>query len=364
MNAIQHGGQVYQFAQTQPNSTEETLNTVLDFSASINPVLPLVDWKTITQSAQTALVHYPDNHYLALTESIANTFRLSPEQITLTNGISSAILTLFSQLKPDVTLLFTPIYSEYQRAAAAYSQTVIERLNPTELSDAELKQLTPNSVVVLVNPNTPQGHFTPPKAFESLIKQLKTIGCWFWVDESFLPFIGFQAALSFRKQLRTWPKLILLQSLTKYYACPGIRIGALFSHPKALTSMAWSSWPISVLDEHFLRSALNDVTHPQNTQQFLSTERPRFIAALNNSALIDNIYPSHANFLLIQTHVNGHWLSQQLRPFKILIRVCESFGLGVDHIRIAIKSYAQNQQLIQALTHIESKQPMLSKLST
>ncbi|MCF6298728.1 MAG: aminotransferase class I/II-fold pyridoxal phosphate-dependent enzyme [Thiomicrorhabdus sp.] len=361
MTATPHGGQVYQFAQTQPNSTEHSLQTVLDFSASINPIQPTVDWTKITQSAQTALVHYPDNHYHALTESLANTFDLSPNQITLTNGISSAILTLFSHLKPDTTLLFTPIYSEYQRGATAYSQTVIEVFNQTQLSEQHLTQLTANSVVVLVNPSTPQGNFTPPKSLMPLIQQLKTIGCWFWVDESFLPFIGFQAELSFREQLNAWPKLIILQSLTKYYACPGIRIGALFTHPNALTQIEWSSWPISVLDEHFLRAALNDLAHPHNTQQFLTTERPRFITALQQSPLVAQVHSSQTNFLLVKIHVNAQWLSQQLHSFNILIRPCDSFGLGRHHIRIAIKSQPQNQQLIEALTQIEQKHPVLSK---
>jgi threonine-phosphate decarboxylase len=352
MNSTQHGGQVYQFAQTQAASTEQTLKTVLDFSASINPIQPKIPWSQLVQSAQTALIHYPDQQQRRLTQSIAQRFHLMPNQIRLTNGISSAILNLFAQLQPDTTLLFTPLYSEYQRAAQHHSQTVIES-STLALSYKQIQILTPKSVVVLVNPSTPQGQYRSPETLSSLLKILKTIGCWVWVDESFLPFIGFQDALSVRSQLAYWPKLMVLQSLTKYYACPGVRIGALFAHPNTLKSLTWPSWPISVLDELFLQHALNDPKHDSNTQSFLSTEAPQFIQTLKQCKLIEHVYTSHANFVLAKTHVTADWLSEALKPHHILIRDCNSFGLGQNHVRIAIKSKANNQHLINALHALE-----------
>jgi len=353
MNDTQHGGQVYQFAQTQNNSTEQTLKTVLDFSASINPIQPQIHWPKLTRAAQAQLIHYPDTEQRALTHAIAKRFSLNAQQVTLTNGISSAILQLFSELKPDTTLLFTPIYSEYQRAAHKHSTHVIE----CRQWNAPLPtSLTQNSVVVLVNPSTPEGIFTPPKDLEPLLKQVAKCNCWLLVDESFLPFIGFQANLSLRPQLNQHPKWMVLQSLTKYYACPGIRIGALFAAPKTLIPFTWPAWPISVLDEQFMLHALSDVQHDQNTHCFLQSETRPFIKALKQSPFIAHIYPSQANFILAKTHVKAAWLAEQLKAHRILIRDCHSFGLGENHVRIAIKSNPQNQQLITALKVLSLKQ--------
>ncbi len=353
-----HGGQVYDFARTQSQSIQKTLDTVLDFSASINPISPHIPWQQLTQNAQVTLKHYPDQQAISLTERLTKKFKIAANQVTLTNGISSAILQLFSQLKPDTTLLITPIYSEYQRGAQAHSTTVMEvpntSLSPTfKLHAKQAAKLTSNSIVVLVNPCTPQGKYQEVTDFEPLIQQLKAIGCWLWIDESFLPFIGFQHALSFRPQLMQWPKLIILQSLTKYYACPGIRIGALFSHPKTLHTLAWPSWPISVLDDAFLQYALNDPLHDLKTQQFLKHESPLFIHALTRCKLVNYVYPTHANFILVKLHVDANALYNALKPFQILIRDCRSFGLGKKHIRLAIKSKEQNQQLIKTLQKIE-----------
>jgi len=216
-----------------------------------------------------------------------------------------------------------------------------------------LSQLTDRSVVVLVNPNTPEGRYRTPDALKALLSKLAQIQCWVLVDESFLPFVGFEADKSLRPQIVDNPKLVILQSLTKYYACPGVRIGALFSQANSLLQCEWASWPISVLDEHYLRQALQDTQHPHATQAFLSQERDRFSQLLANSRLIQSVYPATANFVLVKTHVKAQVLVQALSAFNILIRDCESFGLGHNHCRIAIKSQEENDTFLIALMQIQ-----------
>jgi len=368
MSTNEHGGQIYAFGREQAYSTEETFCRVLDFSASINPVQPNIDWQALSQYAKLAVPHYPDTQQHSLKHALAKRFKLPSNQITLTNGISSAIISLFSEIKPDRTLLFTPIYSEYQRAAVCYSKQVIE-FNPlfsasTGLSTSLLQHinlLTPQSVVVLVNPSTPQGHYFSPDILAPLLQALQETGCWLFVDESFLPFISFAMQKSLRGQLHCHPKMLILHSLTKYYACPGVRIGAIFSAPQTLDIFAWPSWPISALDEQFLLQALNDPLHDQATQSFLKTERPRFIEALNTCALIESVQPSVTNFVFVTTKIKASFLVNALRKSDILIRDCQSFGLGDYACRIAIRTTENNQALINALhlnAHLlDSEQP-------
>lgn len=352
---FEHGGQIYQFAREKNEPIEDALTHILDFSASINPIQPNVDWQAITRHAQMAVQHYPDSQQQALKQAIGNRFQLPLEQITLTNGISSAIISLFSELKPDTTLLFTPIYSEYRRAAERYSGNTLEvmfRFSEDGLSESVLQQidsLTENSVVVLVNPSTPQGHYQLPEILAPLLELLRHKNCWVLVDESFLPFIGFAEQYSVRSQLQQHPKMVVLQSLTKYYACPGVRIGALFTATHALDKMTWPSWPLSVLDEQFVLQSLADPQYERNTHDFLQTERPRFITALSACDLIESVEESMTNFVLVRTHVKASRLVECLARANILIRDCENFGLGEYTCRIAIQSVENNHRLIQAL---------------
>lgn len=377
-----HGGQIYQFARSQQLPIFSALTTVLDFSASINPIQPHVDWQIIQQQAQAALLHYPDSQQIALKSALAKRFQLSPTQIILTNGISSAIMSLFSAMKPDKTLLLTPIYSEYQRAAETYSQQVIEldqgtldQIDITDISDINqaseqtarvskaLDSLTENSIVVLVNPNTPEGQYRSPSALQTCLDKAHKKQSWILVDESFLPFIGFADHLSVRPQLTSFPKMIVLQSLTKYYACPGVRIGALFSAPHALDNLAWPSWPLSVLDEHYLLQALADEQHETSTHDFLQQTRASFVKALEDCGCIESVSPSSANFVLVKTTLKACELVSRLAEKNILIRDCNSFGLGAYHCRIAIKSTENNQTLIDALHIIAEDFPALDDVT-
>lgn len=353
----QHGGQIYQFLrQKYPLSSEfEAFDKILDFSASINPILPSIDWPFVNCVAQKALIHYPDNTQSALKNALASKFTLSPQQITLTNGISSAILSLFSTFKPDTTVLLTPIYSEYVRAAHLYSQHTLEfevnslvDLQPAHYAPI-FNALTEHSILVLVNPSTPLGLYFTPEDLHELMVYLKQINCWVLVDESFLPFIGFARHLSFRHALSENPKMIILQSLTKYYACPGLRIGSLFSAANALMNLPWTSWPISVLDEQVLLQALEDKQHDERTRQFFNTEKPRFIEQLQACELIQSVSVGSTNFVLVQTLVSAQTLAKTLQEFNILIRDCENFGLGQHSARIAIRSAKENDCFIDAM---------------
>lgn len=360
----QHGGQIYQFAREKvaaDNSNDmAALGTILDFSASINPIQPKIDWPLVNDNAQQALIHYPDSEQVALKQLLAKKFALSYEQITLTNGISSAIMSLFSAFKPDNTLLITPIYSEYIRAAQLYSQQTFE-LKVNKLEDLQpdhylpyLKPLTENSVVVLVNPSTPLGLYFSPEKLNTFVQRLKELNCWLWIDESFLPFVGFDAQLSFRKLLARNPKMLILQSLTKYYACPGLRIGALFSAANALDNFPWPSWPISVLDEQVLSQSLTDGEHDSQTITFFNIETPHFIQCLQACSVIESVTETAANFLFVHTRVSAGRLVKALKNFNILIRDCEDFGLGTHSCRIAIRSTDDNNRLIDALQQCAS----------
>ena len=353
-----HGGQVYQLLRDQNSATSvaEGLESLIDFSASINPIMPQINWSQLNQQAQVMIGHYPDQQQVALKQSLAQKFQLEPNQITLTNGISSAIMSLFAEIKPDQTVLFTPIYSEYQRAAQQYSQHLLE-VPQNQLNTFDFSQLTENSVLVLVNPTTPLGQYQSLDSLQTLINAAIQHNCWLLIDESFLPFISLEPKASLRSllHLNQATKWIVLQSLTKYYACPGVRIGALFSAPNALKQWQWPSWPISVLDELFLLQALEDSELDLKTQTCLQQERPALIQALCECDLIHSVESGLANFLFVKTSVPALQLVQALQTQNILIRDCESFGLGEHSCRIAIKTAAQNQQLISALHRLAPK---------
>ena len=346
----QHGGQFFEFAQRQGLSPQQALTKVLDFSASINPNQPGYDL-----TLQPALwSHYPPQQAQALLVAIADKFQLATDHIRLTNGISSAILSLFAHLRPHTTLLFTPLYGEYQRAAAFYSQTTIELKRDIQQPDDQawcLPDLPANSLVVFVNPSTPDGHYYAPHKLEKLIHYWRKQDCWVVMDESFLPFLGFDDHLSFRQHLRDWPKLIIMQSLTKYYACPGLRVGAVFAQPALLKAWPEAAWPISYLDSQLLQQALQDPGFDAHNQAWLLSSKADLIQRLQSCALVKQVIPGTANFVLVQTRLPAQQIAHALENQQILVRTCDSFsaGLGQNHLRISVQTPSQHLRLVEAL---------------
>ncbi|MFA6700095.1 MAG: aminotransferase class I/II-fold pyridoxal phosphate-dependent enzyme [Thiomicrospira sp.] len=351
----QHGGQFFTHAQQHDLSPTLALETLIDLSASINPNLP--DTRPRINAALWR--HYPvqtDHNLLAL---LANKFQLESAHIRLTNGISSAILALFAHFRPDITVLYTPIYSEYQRAAQTYSRKVIQIQRPLActnqqacLNDLLSQPVAKNSWIVWVNPATPDGSYWTPNALRPLLQHWREQGCWVLMDESFLPFLGFDSHLSLRPLIADWPNLIILQSLTKYYACPGLRVGAVFAHPDVLTAWPQPAWPISSFDSDILSQALSDSAFDAHTQRWLHSAKADLVAQLNAHPLINQVLPSAANFVLAHTRPPAQTLAHALSAQAIFVRPCDSFGLGAHFVRIALHSPPIHRRLIHALNQL------------
>jgi len=354
----QHGGQVYQFAQTQ----NITVTEVLDFSASINPITPEIDWNLLQQQAETELQHYPAEYNTqsksSLTPLIAERFQVTPESVILSNGISQAIWQFFQQLPNDEqqqTYLFTPIYSEYQTAAKQHSGKLINIRPPVEEWLQGNSGFPENSVVVLVNPSTPEGTFYSPKVIQKLLQTAQRSNAWLLIDESFLPFISLNTALSSRQWLKGYAKLIVLQSLTKYFACPGIRIGAVFSLNPTVRGYLSQVWSLSTLDRLWLTQALQDSKHSQATDKWLQTAKPVFCEALRKRPLVKQLFRSNTNFVLVEFIDEVEKIQAFLAKKNMLIRDLHSFGFNPYFARIAVKSIEDNQKLIKALSQYDEK---------
>lgn len=347
-----HGGQVYGFAAEK----QIAVTQIIDFSASINPISPQIDWLQLQQQAENELIHYPQE-YAADSDSsliplLAERFKIRANAITLSNGISHAIWQFFANLpasEQQQTYLFTPIYSEYQTAAKQFSQAVIEIATPLEIWLQNEPKIAKNSVIVLVNPSTPQGKYIQPQTVQLLLKLAQQHQAWLLIDESFLPFVGLSSKLSARQWLDDYSKLVILQSLTKYYACPGVRIGSVFCNNPRIKRLLPQVWNLSTLDRLWLSQALQDREHITQTAGWLQKTKNGFIQRLQNIPCIKQVLPSDCNFVLVEFSCATKFVQNHLEHENILIRDVASFGFADNFARIAIRNAADNQQLLNCL---------------
>jgi threonine-phosphate decarboxylase len=318
MTESAHGGDIYTFAKRLGISPDE----VIDFSSNINCYAPKIE----KDFNKLNIRNYADPTYSDLKSALSQKYGVRTGQIALFNGASSAIATLLGMFS-HVTI-YAPAYSEYRRYAQ--TTTLINRFD-------DLYALPPKgSLVVFVNPSTPEGDYY---ALNTLFEIWKARECTVLIDESFLEFTEFDSALSF---LQSYPKLYILKSMTKFYACAGVRVGVVLSTPENIRRLEEKipMWNISTYDSVYIQEALKDTGFLQDAMFRIKQDKKLLYWLLIRSGYIRKVYPSDVNFFLVKLNgIDAYRLQEMCDRKHILIRNCENFDfLDRFHVRFAVRT--------------------------
>jgi L-threonine-O-3-phosphate decarboxylase len=333
------------------------LATILDFSASINPLGPPDSAIAAIQSHLSELNHYPDPEYTELRQAIGNFHQLSPDWILAGNGVAELLTWVgrdLSQLK--ATVLFTPAFTDYDRALAAYDcqveryPLILPSANMQQMQIPSLTQVTnPQAKGILINnPHNPTGYLFTKDNLLTYLEQFALVV----IDEAFMDFLPPEQQQSLIDLVPSYPNLVILRSLTKFYSLPGLRLGYAIAHPQILQRwQAWRDpWCVNALAVAAGIAVLSDQEFQQQTWTWLKTARAQLFTGL---AAISGLQPltNAANYLLVQTEIAGSILQKELlQKEQILIRDCLSFSeLGDRYFRVAVRLEHENQKLINAL---------------
>jgi adenosylcobyric acid synthase len=358
-----HGGNVGRLAESAGLKPDE----LLDFSASINPLGP-PDWLRAVVSAHLAEVaRYPDPECTELVAAISARYDVPGDRIVVGNGSAEIIAALPRVLDAQRALIPVPSYTDYA-LAAGQAGLVVESLplDPAQGFVPDLDRLESGleggEIVFLGHPNNPTGTLWPPEDLESVISRHPR--SWFVVDEAFIEFVseagGSTRAASPLGRARgtllgaNLPNLVVLRSMTKMFAIPGLRLGFAVA-PRETASVlrgAMVPWSVNCLAQAVGVVALADREYPSATRSFVACERQRLAAELATLPEL-RVYPGTANYLLarlIDAPVDAPGLSRRLLQRRIAIRVCDDFG-GLDrsYFRVAVRSCADDDHLVAEL---------------
>ncbi len=338
MTPYQHGGDITAFAKACGCDVDE----VVDLSSNINFVKPAIDINF------NALDIAPYPNYDTLYDTIASHYAVNVEEMEIFNGGSSAIFSLFQHIKgalahaPYVTI-YSPAYLEYKKAAKlfGYALHIIDRFT---YFNEEVKE---NSLIIFVNPSTPDGMYYD---IEALLQKWQEKNCTVLIDESF---IEFTSHASVTKYLEKHPNLYILKSMTKFFGAAGIRVGTLISQEKNIKALRAKEplWKLSAFDATYIQEVLKDKTFKEHSDIANQESKSYLLSVLNNSRYIKSIYPSEANYILVELKdITAKELQEKLLVHKVMIRACENFdGLSTSHVRIAIKSINNLAKFKEAL---------------
>ena len=311
---------------------EKTHKTVLDFSASVNPYPPHVEWRCDPET----LSLYPDDTYYELKQRIGEIYGRNPGEICVGNGSVEIIRAFCSAIfrysaAPGRYYLEPPTFGEYELSARLAGAERVTRQDAATVS-------------FVCNPNSPTGTLHRKEDLLARLDTVRGYGGILFCDEAFIDLADPDQSLSAVRD----PALFVLHSLTKSFSVPGLRIGFGFGDPELIEKIETirSPWCLNACAEAFTMEALLHRNDLAASRMAIAKERQNLVKGLHELGL--TCHPSSANFLLVETGKPVGPLCEALCTRGVLVRDCTSFGLPAC-IRIAVMTSAENKRLLETL---------------
>ncbi|MHC1758816.1 MAG: threonine-phosphate decarboxylase CobD [Negativicutes bacterium] len=353
-----HGGNVYEAVRNRGGNFAD----FLDYSANINPMGLSPQVRAALVKGLDSVMAYPDPDAVALKQTISDTYRVPVEWIETGNGAVEIIYLLCRLLSPHRVMLPSPTFSEY--AAAAQAADTACTTIPLDKDcgfipsiPALSQRLQANDLLFFCNPNNPTGAVLTRRQLEPLIEKAAAVGAHIVFDESFTDFRLTSEAESCRTLIARYPSVIVLHSLTKFLAVPGLRLGFLLARPETVKRMKRlrDPWNVNVLAQIAGVAGLADTEYRRETVTLIDQEKEKMRLGLQAIPGM-RVFPPAVNFVLADLGESG-WdaekLQEALMEHRILIRNCANFdGLSNQYMRVAVKGADANQRFIRILNKI------------
>lgn len=297
---------------------------------------------------------YPDPHQRLLKQKIGALKSVTQNQIFIGNGSDEAIdllIRTFCEPGRDNILIPSPTYGMYE-VSAAINNVAVRRanLNKDFTLDATSLLATADDqtrMIFLCSPNNPSGNLLKTEQVELVLNGFKGITV---IDEAYIDFAG---SRSWSQRLADFPRLVVIQTLSKAWGLASIRLGMAFANPGVIEVLNKIKPPynISGLSQKVALEALAKPEQKDAAVSKILSERHRLTQLLATISGIRFIFPSDANFLLIRMAEAGK-VYQQLVQKKIVVRDRSKVTLCADCLRITVGTKEENDKLIYALREL------------
>ncbi|MDP4095305.1 threonine-phosphate decarboxylase CobD [Paenibacillus sp. P96] len=333
----------------------------IDFSANINPLGPPPEVREALRNGLRAVIRYPDPGHRTLKSLLSRRLKLAPEWIGIGNGAAECMALVLLALAPARVGIVEPCFSEYGELAAKFGAEVSRVYGRASqqwrAETAEMIGLMEEvDLLFLGQPNNPNGVQYNQEELASLAAASARTGTVLVVDEAFTDFIPLEQRVSLLQSLERYPNVILIRSMTKFYAIPGLRLGYAVAHPGMIRRMTskqvtWSVNGLALLAGEACLQTGSD--YEERTLELVQTERERLLTGL--AELGYAAIPGEANYLLVRAP--GMWRASELQEVLgrrgMLIRSCAMYpGLTENHFRIAVKDRKDNLLLLETMGRV------------
>ena len=300
---------------------------------------------------------YPDPYQLKIKEKLSAIKGVSVEHIFLGNGSDECIDILyraFCNPGKDNVIICPPTYGMYEvsanindieiRKAPLLDNFQLDLVHMETLVDEHTK------IIWICSPNNPTGNSIHHEDIEAVLNNFDGIVV---VDEAY---INFARQHSFIQQLKEYPNLVVMQTLSKAWGLAGLRLGMAFASEAIISvyNKVKPPYNISEAVQELVLEALDHVEDVNAMIRELVQQRLRLEQELLQVPIVQRIYPSDSNFLLVQVQ-DARAVYEWLLTQKIVVRDRSKVILCDNCLRITVGTESENAELLDALLQFQAE---------
>lgn len=354
---IGHGGNIYELAETLGCPLFE----IIDMSSNVNPFPPLPGLVNHLKDKIHSINALPEVDAKSITHSFAARYDIDADQVIAGNGTTQFIYAIPQVLSTKRALILGPTYSDYADACKLHGAQYDFLLTKESAAfspdiDVVIERSKEYDTVFICNPNNPTGVLIDVADLHRLCRVHPEV--FFIIDESYLPFVDDYVQHSMIQF--DLPNVLILNSMSKIFRIPGLRIGFLISSLNIINKfkpflLPWTVNSLAQAAVDYLMKHKKQVdAFIKKTVKFIEIERIKMAAAFADTTCL-KLFPSTTSFSLAKLHKNltAEGVCAALAQERILIRNCSNFvGLSDSYIRISLKTPEINRMLEQKLLNI------------
>ena len=299
----------------------------------------------------TSFNRYPDPLQRELKQKIARIKGVEEDCIFLGNGSDEAIdlvYRCFCNPMVDNVVAIEPTYGMYKVCAdinnVEYRKVLLDNKFAMNAEDVLAACDTHTKVIWICTPNNPSGNDICRSKIEHILNTFQGIVV---IDEAYS---DFSQQKTFRTELSTYPNIIVLNTMSKAWGCAGIRLGMAFASPEIIGIFNKVKYPYNVncLTQEKAAAILDNIQEVQIWVAQILEEKARVIEAFGQLDVCVKIYPSAANFFLVEV-TDAQSIYDYLVNKGIIVRNRSQIALCKNCLRITIGNRTENNELLAAL---------------
>lgn len=301
---------------------------------------------------------YPDPHQQKLKEAIGQVKNIDKVNIFLGNGSDECIDLLFRcfcEPGKDNTIICPPTYGMYE-VSANINDVEIRRANLLPDFQLDLEAIESHvdestKIIWICSPNNPTANSIDYQDIEILLNNFSGLVV---IDEAY---INFSRQRSLLPELKEYPNLVILQTFSKAWGLAALRLGMAFASPAIIDILDKVKPPYNInqATQELALEALQEIGQVNDMIREIVAMRDELARVFEKMPLVQKVYPSDANFLLVKvvgaTEVYDYLLQQ-----GIVVRDRSRVELCEGCLRITIGTEKENTVLVDALiAYMKSK---------